>query len=259
MSKTFKKIVFAGDRDLSVKILDFMIKRGVKPVALLVSERGKETHAKELMDLCGYLPESHILEGGEFKSKKGVDFLNKIRPDYFINIHFPYIYPKEVLKTARYGSINLHPAYLPFGRGWNTPTWAILEGIPYGATLHFMDEKIDTGDIIHQRKINISPNDTAHTLYMRVKKLELEVFKEAWFSLLAGTYVRTPQSTKIGSTLHIKNDILPIQPIDLNEKIKVKELIDLLRALTSNDIKQAAYYNVNGKQYRVQIKISKET
>ena len=78
--------------------------------------------------------------------------LEQLSLDYIICVHFPYIVPREILSIPKYGVTNLHPAYLPYNLGWHTPSWAILENTPIGATLHYMDECVDTGDIIHQKK-----------------------------------------------------------------------------------------------------------
>jgi methionyl-tRNA formyltransferase len=70
--------------------------------------------------------------------------------------------------------LNLHPV-LPYNKGWNTPSWAILDNTTYGATLHFMTEALDEGDIIHQKKLEIVFADTANTLYQKALELEKEV------------------------------------------------------------------------------------
>jgi methionyl-tRNA formyltransferase len=252
--KSLPKIVYAGDRDISTWVLRFIIEQGIKPIAIMLPNENKDTHTKELIKLCNYLDSSRILRGNRFRTDYGINLLNELKPDYIICIHFPYIIPKKVLEIPKHGVINLHPAYLPYNRGWHTPTWAIWEATPYGATLHFMDEGIDTGDIIHQKQIEILPNDTADTLYKRIKNLEFEVFKEAWPSIVSGTYNRKPQSIEDG-TIHKKRDITSIQFVDLNKSIKAGDLIRRLRALTTNNIKESAYFKVNKKLYRIQIHI----
>ena len=93
-------------------------------------------------------------------------------------MHFPYLLRRPVLDTARAGVLNLHPSYLPYNRGWHTPTWAILDGTPAGASLHYIDESLDTGDLVCQKQAEIDPSDTAHTLYAKLKVLEVQVFTE---------------------------------------------------------------------------------
>jgi methionyl-tRNA formyltransferase len=240
-----------------VWVLKFILEQGIKPLALMVPDKKIATHSQELITLCNYLDNSYILRDDRFRTEEGVSLLNKLKLDYIICVHFPYIFPKKCLEIPKQGVLNLHPAYLPYSRGWHTPTWAIWEETPYGATLHFMSEKVDAGEIIHQKQIKISPDDTADKLYNRVKKLEFEVFKEAWLSLLSGNYSRKPQPGW-GGTIHKKLDIESIQFIDLDKKVKAGDLIRRLKALTTNNIKESAYFKSQSKLYRIQLHITED-
>ena len=252
------KYVFAGDRDISVWVLEYLVEQGFKPEALLVSEKERASHAKHLIELSG-LPESKIIEGDNFKKEENQSILRKINPDYIFGIHFPYLIPKSVLDIPKIGFLNLHPAYLPFNRGWHTPSWAILDQTPIGATLHIMEEKLDTGDVIHQKEVKINPDDTANSLYQRLKVVEFETFKEAFPKLLNDNFQSKAQDLGTG-TSHVKNDLFQeeVQKIDLEKSYTGKEWIDKMRALTTNDSSEAAYFIKDDVKYRVQIKIEKD-
>lgn len=255
--KNLPKIIYAGDRDISVWVLEFLLKQGARPIALMLPDEKSATHSQELTEMCGHLDNSRIFKGIQFREKNSIDLIKKLKPDYIMSVHFPYIFPKQFLKIPTFGVLNLHPAYLPYNRGWHTPTWAIWERTPYGATLHFMDEGIDTGDIIHQKRMRILPTDTADILYARVKRLELEVFKEAWPLLVSKKYLRKPQPIDRG-TFHKKEEIKTMRHIDLNAWVRAEDLIRRLRALTTNKIEEAAYFEVNGRKYHAQISITEE-
>src|SRR5690606_40574828 len=64
----------------------------------------------------------YIFEGNDFKNDENFSKLKELNLDYIIGIHFPYIIPTEVLKIPKTGFLNLHPAYLPYNKGWNTPS-----------------------------------------------------------------------------------------------------------------------------------------
>jgi methionyl-tRNA formyltransferase len=253
------RIAFAGDRDIAVKVLQYLLNQQVRPSALLVVEAGKASHAHELISQCSFLDSEHILQGRQFRTPQGIERLRQLDLDYILCIHFPYIVPEAVLSVPHIGVLNLHPAYLPYNRGWHTPSWAILENTPIGATLHFMDAGVDTGDIVHQKSLEILASDTAHTLYQRVQALELETFQEAWMQLVSGTYQRHSQSLNPG-TMHRRQDLFDkkIQRIELDETTTAGDLLRRLRALTTNDVREAAYYEVGNKCYRVQIYIHEE-
>lgn len=245
--------VFAGDRQISVNILKWLILKGYKPKALMVSHGASASHADELIDLAN-LSEDVVFKGKEFNSEHSFSRLKEINPDFIFGIHFPYIIPQRILELPKEGFLNLHPAYLPYNKGWHTPSWAILDGTPYGATLHFMSVALDEGDIIHQEKIVIAPEDTANSLYQKVLKLEEKVFIDAFPSLLNGSFSRHNQMG-IG-TSHKKADLASHQIIDLEGLQSGLSFINKLRALTTNDLQEAAYFERNGKKYAVQVSIT---
>ena len=253
------RIVFAGDREISVQVLSFILARGIKPLALLVSGAGKASHAASLIEMCHFLEPERILRGARFRKPEAVALLQNLQPDYIICVHFPYIVPEEVLAVPRNGVLNLHPAFLPCNRGWHTPSWAILEQTPIGATMHFMDSGVDTGDIVHQIELTVSPGDTAHTLYAKLLKLELRVFAEAWPRLESGQFERKRQDLARGS-FHLREDLLQdaVQQIDLDEEVRARDLIRKLRALTTNRHAEAAYFDEDGKRFRIQVVIHEE-
>jgi Formyl transferase len=164
-----------------------------------------------------------------------------------------------VLEVSGRGFLNLHPAYLPFDRGWHTASWAILEGAA-GATLHFMDKGLDTGDIILQKQLPVAEDDTADTLYRKLKLLEPEVFRAAWPQIQCGAPTRIPQNPDAG-TLHLRKDLFQpqLQEMDLEQPTTAREVLARLRALTTDRLDEAAYFRTNGTRHRVRIEITSET
>src|ERR1044072_1415516 len=177
------RYAFAGNREISVKVLDFLVANNYKPLALLLCDETIASHNDELIKISGL--NENIIFGNAFKEEDNIQKLKALHLDYIIGVHFPYIIPPDILEIPKIGFLNLHPAYLPYNKGWHTPSWAIIESTPYGATLHFMAEELDAGDIIHQKQIQIDPADTAHSLYKKVLDLELEIFKESLPALVS--------------------------------------------------------------------------
>ncbi len=175
------RFAFAGDRQSAVNCLSILFEAGARPEALLVSAPDRATHDHLLREMSGLSPD-RVLVGRRFREPDGIELLQSLDLDYIIGVHFPYIVPDEVLAIPRIGVLNLHPALLPYNRGWHTPSWAILDGTPIGATLHFMDSGLDTGDIVAQIQLEIHPEDTAHSLYGRLVELEVELFRRGMAS-----------------------------------------------------------------------------
>jgi methionyl-tRNA formyltransferase len=248
------RFAFAGNRGVAFKCLQHLIENGAYPEALLVPS-GEHS---QLRELSGLSPE-RILVGPEFRQQKGIDLLRSLDLDYIIGVHFPYIVPDSVLTIPRIGALNLHPALLPHNRGWHTASWAIIEGTPIGATLHFMDAGVDTGDIVAQAAIEVLPDDTAHTLYARLLDLEFELFRSTWPLLASGEPPRMSQSPDEG-TSHNRAELGTdsIRRLDLDASTSIGELLKTLRALTTSDIGEAAYFEEDGTRYRVQITITPE-
>lgn len=98
--------------------------------------------------------------------------------DIIFSIGFGKILKKDILCLPKYGVINAHPAPLPKYRGRYPTLHAILNGEKeHGVTFHYMDEDIDTGDIILQKKFPIEPNATGLTLFYKTWSLIVSEFR----------------------------------------------------------------------------------
>lgn len=245
------RVVYAADRAIGVRALELLLGCGIEPVALMLPEPAEASHATEIRNA---LPPVPVIEGRCFVQGRALATLADLAPDYLLSVHFPYLFPPAVLALPRIGTLNLHPALLPFNRGWHTPSWAILEGTPVGATLHWVDDAVDSGDIALQRQEEIRPSDTAHSLYQRLLELELEVLASALPLLKSGELPRQAQAG-VGSW-HRKADLAGRQEMDLGRNARVGEVIDLLRALTTNNPQEAAYFSVAGQRYSVRVEIA---
>jgi len=250
------KFAFAGNRDIGVWVLEYIVSKDFYPELLLLTDEGTN-EIKRLEKLSG-LKSDKIFYGNP--SSNGV--LNELKNDeldYIIGIHYPYIISKEILDIPSIGFLNLHPAYLPYNRGWHTPSWAILEETVAGASLHFMSKQLDMGDIIHQKRVDISISDTANSLYKKIKKLELEVFVEVFEDIINKSFKRFSQRINDG-TSHKRRELFDknVSRIDFNKPYVFKELYNKLRALTTNDISEACYFEKDGKKFRIQVNIEEE-
>ena len=87
----------------------------------------------------------------------------RLEPDIGLSVLLGYILAPEFLSRFARGAVNLHLAYLPYNRGSNPNVWSIVERTPAGATLHWMDAGVDTGDIIAQATTDVAADDTGET------------------------------------------------------------------------------------------------
>ncbi|MDA9306258.1 formyltransferase family protein [Flavobacteriaceae bacterium] len=249
------KYALAGDRKISVQILEWLIKKGNMPLALFVSEGKNETHSNELIGLVQNL-DCKVYRGNDINELEAQEELTKYNLDYIIGVHYPFIISKRTIDIPRVGFLNLHPAYLPYNKGWHTPSWSILDSNIYGATLHFMTEKLDKGDIINQEELNVDICDTADSLYKKVLRLEFKVFKDAYEDLINLSPRRLKQSNQ--GTSHKKAELNTVARIGLFEQYSFFEIYNKLRGLTTNNINEAAFFEHNERKFRIQIIIKEE-
>lgn len=114
--------------------------------------------------------------------------------DLIVVAAFSCILKRALIESARLGCINVHPSLLPRYRGPEPFYWVLAnrEKIT-GVTIHYVDEEIDSGDIIMQRELEICPNETETTLVLRCTGLAAELLREAIPLLLAGRAPRVRQ------------------------------------------------------------------
>lgn len=120
-----------------------------------------------------------------------------LKPDLFVLAFVSDIMPYDVIKLAALGGINYHPSLLPKYRGGSAINWAVIMGEnETGITVHYVDRGIDTGDIILQEKVEISPEDTVGSLYYdKLYPLGVKLIAQAVEGIRKGTAPRIPQDS----------------------------------------------------------------
>jgi methionyl-tRNA formyltransferase len=113
--------------------------------------------------------------------------------EFLVSYGYRHILRKDVLDRFPSRAINLHISYLPYNRGADPNLWSIVEGTPKGVTIHHLDEGIDTGDIIAQRRVEFSPDDTLRSSYAKLQAAMVDLFREQWPSIRSGTSARRKQ------------------------------------------------------------------
>lgn len=130
----------------------------------------------------------HKVRGSEFRK-----ILDIYKPDLLVSISCPQIIEKEVRVRFSAGCINVHGAPLPRYRGLMPAFWALRNGETITAvTVHDLGDKLDNGDILVQRKVEISSEDTWDSLVRKTKAVGAEALIEAIDKIKAGTIERCP-------------------------------------------------------------------
>lgn len=102
-----------------------------------------------------------VLQPHSANASEFVETVAALAPDLCLSISYNQILRRQILDTARFGFVNFHAGKLPYYRGRNVINWALINGEPeIGLTAHFIDEGIDTGDVILQKMLPIHWTDT---------------------------------------------------------------------------------------------------
>lgn len=152
------------------------------------------------------------------------------RANFALSVHYPIILSNNVLGKYRAG-YNLHPGYLPWGRGYYPVFWALFEGTPAGATLHQMTESLDAGPIVDQIRVPYTDVDTGGTLHGRVREAEKMLFRRHWPALCRGEPLPV-RAQEAGGSYHARDEFFAIkQPRSLKD-VDAEALIRRIRCLT---------------------------
>ena len=115
--------------------------------------------------------------------------------DFLISYGYRFILRKEILDLFPNRAINMHISYLPYNRGADPNFWSFIDGTPKGVSIHYLEEGVDTGDIIVQNKVFFDLLDS-ETLASSYQKLQLEIqnlFFQYWDLIKNQKCDRTPQ------------------------------------------------------------------
>src|SRR5271169_5443941 len=192
-------LVFCGTPQFAVPTLEKLVEAG-HSVPLVVTQpdrprgRGMEVAISPVKAAASRLgiavvQPAAIKDNAEFR-----DQLAAIRPDAIIVVGYGRIIPRWMIELPRFGNLNLHASLLPKYRGAAPIQWAIANGESVtGVTTMRIDAGLDTGDILMQREIPITLEDTAETLAPRLAAIGADLMVETLRGLPAGSILPRKQ------------------------------------------------------------------
>jgi len=213
-----KKIVFLGSKEIGLECLKYLFNNrkslGVEIIGVLTNKRGKE-----IVNFCKF---NNIYILKNLKEYLEIDFV-----DIGISIQYHQILKKEHIDKAKEITINLHMAPLPEYRGCNQFSYAIInKDTEFGTTIHRLEEGIDSGAILFEKRFKIPPKSWVEDLFKLTLKKSIELFREHIDDIIKANYTLKPQSDYIksrGTSLHYRKEIDELKRIDLSwpkEKIE---------------------------------------
>ncbi len=142
-----------------------------------------------------------VLQPARIKDRQAIEEIRALKPDVIVVMAYGQILPRGVLEIPKIACLNLHASLLPRWRGAAPVQAAIAAGDrETGITVMYMDEGLDTGDILLQRIINILPSDTGGALHDRLAEVAPETLLESLDLLAKGKAPRTPQDNSLATS-----------------------------------------------------------
>jgi methionyl-tRNA formyltransferase len=187
------RIVLIGQAAFGEKVLEALAKRGEEVVGVYTSPDvpGKANPLKELA-LKLSIP---VFQPEKMRALEVYDEYIKLKPELNVMAFVTDIVPESILNHPKLGTIQYHPSLLPRHRGGSAINWAIINGdTKTGLTIFWPDKGIDTGPILLQKEVEISPDDTVGSLYFnQLFPLGIEAIVESIELIKRGATPRIPQ------------------------------------------------------------------
>ena len=178
------KTVFMGTPDFAADILEALTEAGHEVLCSVTREdtqkgRGKAVSFSPVKELS-LKHNIEVFQPHRIKDEDSVRFLKGLGADVFIVAAYGKILSQEILEIPKYGCVNVHASLLPKYRGPAPIQQAVINGDKIsGVTIMQMDKGVDTGDILLQRKIALSEDETGESLFEKLSKLGGQALCEA--------------------------------------------------------------------------------
>jgi methionyl-tRNA formyltransferase len=194
------RVVFIGTGEIGVPTLQALLRSDEHQLATIVTQPDKPVGRDQRIEppaikkaLAGRkIP---ILQPARIKDRKSIEEISALSPEVIVVMAYGQILPHGILEAPRVACLNLHASLLPRHRGAAPIQAAIASGdIETGITVMYMDEGLDTGDILLQRKIDILPTDTGGSLHDRLAQIAPDALLESLQLLAKAIAPRVPQN-----------------------------------------------------------------
>lgn len=243
------KVLFMGTPDFARDSLKAIYEKGHEILSVItVPDRPKGRGMKLIYsEVKEYALENglEIMQPDKLRGNEEIiEKIKEMNPDVICVVAYGRILPKEILDIPKYGCINVHPSLLPKYRGSAPIQWAILNGDEKtGVTTMYLDEEMDSGDIILKEEVEIDKDETSGELWDRLSKIGADLLVQTLEQIEDGTASREKQGKEFTIAPMLEKSQAKI---DWENKT-AREIKNLVRGL--NPI-MGAYSKLNGKKIK---------
>jgi methionyl-tRNA formyltransferase len=195
------RLVFIGTGDIGLPVLRSLLSSREHELVGVVTQPDKPVGRAQIVEappIKSALASTAVpvLQPERIKRQESVAAIRSFTPDVIVVMAYGQIVPRSLLDTPRLACLNLHASLLPRHRGAAPIQAAILVGDrESGISVMYMDEGIDTGDILLQVRLEITPAETGGSLHDRLGAIAPEALQKALSQLERGTAPRLPQDS----------------------------------------------------------------
>ncbi len=246
-------IVFMGTPDFAKESLKCLYEQNYNIVGVVTNQDKPKGRGMKMMfsPVKEYAIEKKLKIYQPLKVRNNEEFLQEIKnlkPDIICVVAYGKILPKEILEIPKYGCINVHASLLPKYRGAAPIQWAVINGEKVtGITTMYMDEGMDTGDMLLKQEVNIDEDETTGELWDRLSVLGGNLLIDTLKQIEDGSIERQKQGEDFSVAPMLKKEIAKI---DWENKtaIQIKNLVrglnPIMGAYTYLDDKKLKFWKV---------------
>ena len=244
------KILFMGTPDFAQESLKSIYEAGFNIIGVVTNPDKPKGRGMKMAysPVKEYALEKNIKVYQPTKIKNNIEFLEEIRnmnPDVICVVAYGKILPKEILEIPKLGCINVHGSLLPQYRGAAPIQWAVLNGDKItGITTMYMNEGMDTGDMILKEEVEILPEETTGELWRKLSKIGGNLLVETLKLIEEGKAPREKQLDDFSLAPMLSKEIALID-WEENDIYKIHNLIRGLNPI------MGAYSYIDGKKISI--------
>jgi len=192
------KVVIFGYGGKPIPVIEFILSQDTDITALVIPSNREGRNIELVKSFAKEHSVKLLVQPPKSETEQFVQQINDLSPDLIVVCSYSMVIPKPVLSIPRLGCVNLHGGLLPQYRGPHVLNWAIINNDKEtGVTLHYMDEGLDTGDIIAWKRFPLAFEDDAWVVYTKLVKAGAELLSEYWEEIVSGSAPRIPQDEKL--------------------------------------------------------------
>ena len=226
------RVVLFGCQEIAVRCLSVLLSKRASVLLVFTSGTEKGLNKREnikcyqnLRKVAGKyrIP---VVTLDNVNSAMMVKLLGEMDPDVILSVFWNQLFSRDILNIPKHGCINLHASLLPKYRGASPLFHVLLNGeTQTGVTLHYIDEKVDHGDIIAQIELPIDVDDNIDTLRKKAMEVGATLFEENIVDILKKKVTRIPQNHDLATYYpRITNDDRVIDwsrpAVEISRKVK---------------------------------------